>query len=672
MATIRKDVKPDGTVSSATSIIAGRTFGNVIVQAALVVLALMWTIPTGGLLVSSFRTPNAIRETGWWTIMTGAQTINSSLSFNVAADGDDDAITPGDTFTVTAEESVLLDEVVEGFPAPSVGGFEIETITGQATVESLGDPITLPNIGTVTVNDAIAVELDGEGDYELFAMNDLSNITVEDFPFTLEYDIRAVLEEEIDGTLTIDTFGQSVEIEGIGTVVVRQNSSFDFTPADSFNGIFEPDLDQGESIELPYELDYEIITGSVETITGEATIEALDEPVAIDEFGTITLIPSADVAFEPAEGYTGFFIADIDETEETPFTFEYELTGIRNVAQDLTIDRVNIAQTVPQIGQVVVFEDGNYAFAPRGNFAGEFIPTLPDAADIPADAPFTISYEATRSGGTLIEANAGDPTEIAGVGTLTMSSDGSYEFTAAEDFNGEVDLRYQIVEPIFTLNNYDFVLFSDGMGSAFLNSLTITIPATIVPISIAAFAAYAFSWMDFPGRRILFIIVVGLQVVPLHLALIPMLRIYTGLGINGTFLALWLAHTGFGMPLAVFLLRNYIGNLPRELIESASIDGASHFTIFVRLILPLSVPALAAFAIFQFLWVWNDLIVALVFLGDRSVVTSRLSEMVGSRGQDWHVLTAGAFVSMSLPLIVFLGLQRYFVRGLLAGSVKGG
>jgi alpha-glucoside transport system permease protein len=423
-------------------------------------------------------------------------------------------------------------------------------------------------------------------------------------------------------------------------------------------------------VSLPLELDYEVVTGSVEAVSGEVTIEALDEAVTIDEFGTITLIPSADVAFDPVEGYEGFFVPDLDETEDTPFTFDYELSGVRNVAQELTIERVNVLQTVPQIGQVVVFEDGTHAFAPRGNFAGEFTPIIPD--EVPTGEAFTINYEATRSGGTLIAANTGEATEIAGVGTLTMGADGSYEFTAAEGFNGEVDLSYEIVEPLFTLNNYDFVLFSDGMGEAFLNSLTITIPATIVPISIAAFAAYAFSWMDFPGRRILFITVVGLQVVPLHLALIPMLRIYTSLGINGTFLALWLAHTGFGMPLAVFLLRNYIGNLPRELIESASIDGASHFTIFVRLILPLSVPALAAFAIFQFLWVWNDLIVALVFLGDRSVVTSRLSEMVGSRGQDWHVLTAGAFVSMSLPLLVFFSLQRYFVRGLLAGSVKGG
>jgi len=214
----------------------------------------------------------------------------------------------------------------------------------------------------------------------------------------------------------------------------------------------------------------------------------------------------------------------------------------------------------------------------------------------------------------------------------------------------------------------------DNLGRAFLNSLTVTVPATIIPILIAAFAAYGFAWMKFPGRRPLFIMVVALLVVPLQIALIPILRDYTRLDLNGTFLAIWLGHTGFGLPLAVYLLYNYISQLPRDILESAFIDGASPFTIFVRLILPLSVPALASFAIFQFLWVWNDLLVALVFIGSKpevAVMTQALQEMVGSRGQDWHLLTAGAFITMLLPLIVFFSLQRFFVRGLLAGSVKG-
>jgi len=242
----------------------------------------------------------------------------------------------------------------------------------------------------------------------------------------------------------------------------------------------------------------------------------------------------------------------------------------------------------------------------------------------------------------------------------------------------------------FTLANYEQVLggkeypdpsapsgVSKGqnMSNAFLNSLTVTIPATLIPILIAAFAAYAFAWMNFPGRKLFFTVVVALLVVPLQISLIPILRDFTGLGINGTFLSLWLAHTGFGLPLATYLLFNYISSLPRDILESAFIDGASHFTIFYRLILPLSMPALASFAIFQFLWVWNDLLVALVFLSsggpDYAVLTQQLTTITGSRGQDWNLLTAGAFVTMVVPLIVFFALQRFFVRGLLAGSVKG-
>jgi alpha-glucoside transport system permease protein len=243
----------------------------------------------------------------------------------------------------------------------------------------------------------------------------------------------------------------------------------------------------------------------------------------------------------------------------------------------------------------------------------------------------------------------------------------------------------------FTLENYQQVLagkqydivLADGTKStvqgdnfvgAFLNSLAVSIPSTVIPILIAAFAAYGFAWMRFPGRRLLFIMIVAMLVVPLQIALVPILQDYVKLNLNGTFLAVWLAHTGFGLPLATYLLYNYISGLPRDILESAFIDGASHFTIFTKLILPLSIPALASFAIFQFLWVWNDYLVALVFIGakpDVQVLTMRLAEMVGSRGGDWHLLTAGAFISMILPLTVFFSLQRYFVRGLLAGSVKG-
>lgn len=226
----------------------------------------------------------------------------------------------------------------------------------------------------------------------------------------------------------------------------------------------------------------------------------------------------------------------------------------------------------------------------------------------------------------------------------------------------------------WTLQNYSDVLGSAGMGEAFINSLIVTIPATVIPITIAAFAAYAFAWLRFPGKSLLFAVVVGLLVVPIQMTLVPLLRMYGDLGLTGNFLGIWLAHTGFGLPLAIYLLYNYIATLPHEILESAAVDGATPFTAFTRLVLPLSFPALAAFAIFQFLWVWNDLLVALVFLGtgsDTAILTARLNELVGSRGEDWHLLTAGAFVSMVVPLVVFFALQRYFVRGLLAGSVKG-
>ena len=243
----------------------------------------------------------------------------------------------------------------------------------------------------------------------------------------------------------------------------------------------------------------------------------------------------------------------------------------------------------------------------------------------------------------------------------------------------------------FTLDNYKQVLggskytFVDSSGNevratgddlsrAFLNSLTVTIPSVIIPILIASAAAFGFAWLIFPGRKIFFTIVVALLVVPLQIALIPILRDYQTLGLTGSYLGIWLAHTGFGLPLGIYLLFNYISTIPRDIFESAFLDGARPMVVFARLVLPLSIPAIASLAIFQFLWVWNDLLVALVFLGgtnDVAVLTQKLASMVGSRGQDWHLLTSGAFVTMVIPLIVFFSLQRYFVQGLMAGSVKG-
>jgi alpha-glucoside transport system permease protein len=224
----------------------------------------------------------------------------------------------------------------------------------------------------------------------------------------------------------------------------------------------------------------------------------------------------------------------------------------------------------------------------------------------------------------------------------------------------------------WTVANYRQAL-SAGMGNAFINSFAVTLPATVIPIMIAAFAAYAFTFMQFRGRDVFFVLIVALLVVPNQVALVPLLRLYGDTGLTGQFAAVYLAHIGFGMPLAIYILRNYMSTLPKAVIESAKIDGASHFTTFWRLIVPMSVPALASFAIFQFLWVWNDLLIALLFLGpgEREVVTVAVASLVGQQQQGWQVLTAGAIISMVIPVAVFISLQRYFVRGLTAGSVKG-
>jgi alpha-glucoside transport system permease protein len=226
-----------------------------------------------------------------------------------------------------------------------------------------------------------------------------------------------------------------------------------------------------------------------------------------------------------------------------------------------------------------------------------------------------------------------------------------------------------------TLQNYSYVLGQAGIWPAFINSLFITIPATVIPILVAAFAAYAFAWMSFPGRNLLFVVVVGLLVVPLQTTFIPIIQLFAVFHLNGQFMALWLAHTGYGLPFAIYLLRNFMGSLPREVFESASIDGASHVTSFLRLALPMTVPAIAALAIFQFLFVWNDLLVALIYLGaanpGNDPLTIVVANLVGSLGQGWWYLAAAAFLSMALPLAVFVTLQRYFVRGIVGGSVKG-
>jgi len=291
----------------------------------------------------------------------------------------------------------------------------------------------------------------------------------------------------------------------------------------------------------------------------------------------------------------------------------------------------------------------------------------------------TVSHWGTSSR----EPEAYTPGETADLGdgrSLSVQSDGTFVLQSASSMADARNPRVFLTAstpPQFTTDNFRNVIFSpmagQSIGQAFLNTLTVAIPATIIPILIAAFAAYALAWMDFPGRSLLIAAIMALLVVPLQLALIPLLQLHNTLGIGKSYMGIWLAHTGFGLPMAVYLLRNYMAGLPREVIESARVDGATDFMIFLKIVLPLSFPALASFAIFQFLWTWNDLLVALVFLGtgnDQQVLTGNLVNLMGSRGGDWEILAASAFVSIAVPLIVFFAMQKYLVRGLLAGSVK--
>ncbi len=310
-------------------------------------------------------------------------------------------------------------------------------------------------------------------------------------------------------------------------------------------------------------------------------------------------------------------------------------------------------------------KDGKFVI--EGNLYGE-----------PGEAKISVWGTSSRA---IDDYKPGESAELKKGATVTVQSNGDYLMQSPEEFAGKRGQRIFVTAktpPEFTLRNYKYVLFDptnrEGMAKAFFNTLTVTIPATIIPILVAAFAAYALAWMDFPGRALLIAAVVGLLVVPLQLALIPLLKLHNEIGIGKGYLGAWLAHTGFGLPLAIYLLRNYMVGLPRDIIENAKVDGATDFQIFTKIILPLSFPALASFAIFQFLWTWNDLLVALVFLidstGDTTVMTKQIVELLGTRGGNWEILATSAFVSIAVPLGVFFAMQKYLVRGLLAGSVK--
>ncbi|NMB90958.1 MAG: carbohydrate ABC transporter permease [Chloroflexi bacterium] len=254
--------------------------------------------------------------------------------------------------------------------------------------------------------------------------------------------------------------------------------------------------------------------------------------------------------------------------------------------------------------------------------------------------------------------------------TLRNYADALVGYKGTQDYITDCEEQVPSTLAKFKCNASDF-LNPEGMGRAFLNTLIVTIPATLLPILLAAFAAYAFSWMDFPGRQWLFALLVGLQIIPLQMTLVPIARLYSSLGMQGTFLGIWLFHTGFGLPYSIYLMRNFLGSLPREVFESVYLDGANHWTAFWRLAMPLAMPAIASLGIFQFLWVWNDFLVATIFIPNNPVLTVQITNLIDPRGGNWHILTGAAFLSFIVPMLVFFAFQRYFVRGLLAGSVKG-
>jgi alpha-glucoside transport system permease protein len=821
--TIQKETQYDGTKSSMLQMILGRTFGNTLVQAALVLICFLWSLPTIGLLVSSVRTPNDINSSGWWTLLQGSGTLAQSI--DVEAEMPEEGpinlgrsrVAPGSTIVVLAGQETFEEQLAQS----DISAFQVNSVAGRASLEGYDMPLTLPDIGTMNVtiggiassfrtaegfNGDVVVTSEptqtlpqtlsydildaggnvvGSGEIEInefdtsFFINDPGDLVegegefvgslrveIENLDFNFEPASNFTGELQVadtlgvsfpvnidfvivdDGPLLTSDAGGTLDVLGFGDVRINADGSYSISPTGEFVTVVNTEYTAGDSTyalgifgnsrllaEAPSGFpDATVANFGVTSVLSDITIPAFDEPVEIPGVATITVGEDGEVSIEQVQGFNGVIEVLGDVEEEAPFTMRYLIEGLEIVEDeyvvdlledDVDIDAYGEPVEIDDIGIVTVQENGEYTFEAAeayADFADMFELVIPEEATEPPfeaiyryapygerlnltvafafispdgtieletrgatssieltnevdnvmDLPFTLEYEAVRRSGRVVTSDSGETQIISGFGELKVQENGSYEITASEDFNGQISYRYDIQNPFVTLDNYEFVLTEDGMDQAFINSLTVSIPATIIPIAIAAFAAYAFSWMEFPGRRVLFVIVVGLMVVPLQVAFIPLLNIYTDLDLNGTFLGLWLAHTGFGMPLAVFLLRNYISGLPRELIESASIDGASHFTIFLRLVLPLSVPALASFAIFQFLWVWNDLLVALVFLGDKPVVTSRLSEMVGSRGQDWFVLTSGAFITMIVPLVVFFSLQRYFVRGLLAGSVKGG
>ncbi|MDE2952028.1 MAG: carbohydrate ABC transporter permease [Chloroflexota bacterium] len=505
------------------------------VHAILLIIGIIWLVPSVGLAVTSFRTRGDISASGWWTIASGARTVTDNhweIEVVAAGESGENTIVAGETLSGN-----LLTDAVEGLPPATIGRVRVQ---------------------------------------------------------------------QIIGTLAVEEFDQPIALEGLGTVTVHADGSYDFAPA---------------------------------------------------------------------AGYSGAFVATI-ESSTTPFAVEFQLQGFEFIQGELVIEEIGEAERVPRAGKIIVNADGSYEFEPRASFVGVFEATIDQR--VIANPPFTISYAMQRAGGPLQTAEAGASMQLPLAGTLQVSADGRFEFKTAADFAGAVEMELGIQNPLLTLENYEEVftreqLAEPGFLNFFKNSFIITIPSTIIPIAIAAMAAYAFAWLDLPYRNVFYLLAIAMLIVPLQTTWIPVLRMLNAANLIGTWPGIWIAHSSYGTPFAIFLLYNFFRDLPGELFEAARVDGASEFGMFFRIVLPLSLPALASLAIFQFVWVWNDLMNALIFLVDQQKfpLTVGIRQLVGQYANEWDILASGAFITMLVPLLVFFSLQRYFVRGVTAGAVKG-
>ena len=413
----------------------------------------------------------------------------------------------------------------------------------------------------------------------------------------------------------------------------------------------------------------------IQQIIGSITVEAFEQPIEIPGVGAVTVKANGAYDFAPAAGYSGAFLADI-EAATAPFTAEFQLQGFESIQGELEIEEIGESERVPRAGKIIVYDDGSYVFEPRASFVGTFEATVDQS--VLANPPFTIQYAMERAGGPLQTVDAGTTTQLPLAGTLQVSADGQFEFKASPDFAGNIEMELGIQNPLLTLENYEEVftreqLAEPGFVNFFKNSFIITVPSTILTIIIAATAAYAFSWLDLPFRNVFYLLCIAMLIVPMQTTWIPVLRMLNAAGLIGTWPGIWIAHASYGTPFAIFLLYNFFRDLPGELFEAARVDGASEFGMFFRIVIPLSMPAIASLGIFQFVWIWNDLMNALIFLVDQQLfpLTVGIRQLVGQYANEWDILASGAFITMVVPLIVFFSLQRYFVRGVTAGAVKG-